>query len=252
MNKIKINKSDVSLQFLNSKDIGSTYKVEFIVNLNLKQRLDDPSTKLTMRNVDSTSLKNAILDNVTKTDEEYMDLVDFDTTKAVFHLKTNKWIEDCLKSVSGTKNLTTFSIKFKLKKQPPNMIKKDILRSEWDNFVLRKVKQWITDKKGREKRLLNIIFPKEVVSSISQRFSNMFDWDYDYRWNSVEAKLKSVWVIALLYTTAELTKKESLQKIQRQSNQNLFTTEVKKELSKMQRNRDFKNLTKKAFLTKRR
>ena len=252
MNKIEIKKSDVSLQFANSKDIGSTYKVEYYVNINLGKRLEDPSTKLTMRNVDSISLKKAILDNVTKTDEDYMDLVDFDTTGATFHLKTDKWLNDTLKGVKGINRLTTFSITFKLKQQPPNMIKKDILRTEWDKFALRKIKQWITDKKGREKKLLGSIFPKSTLSSIRQRFSNMFDWSYDQRWNSVEAKLKNIWVIALLYTTAELTKKESLKNIQRGSRQKFFTSEVKKELSKKTRDKDFKLFTKQKYLTKKR
>lgn len=243
MNKIEIKKRDVSLQFANSKDIGSTYKVEFFVNLNLGSRLEDPSTKLTMRNVDSVSLKRAILDNVTKTDEEYMDLVSFDTTKAVFHLKTDKWIQDTFKGVRGTKRITTFSISFKLKQQPPNMIKKDLLRSEWDQFVLRKSKQWVTEKKGREQRLLNIIFPKAVVKNINQRLSNMFDWSYDYRWNTLDAKLKSIWIIALLYSTAELTKKDSLRTLERQSKTRLFTSEVKKELSRKKHDKDFKLFT---------
>lgn len=252
MNKIEINKSDVSLQFSNSKDISSTYKVEFYVNLNIGKRLENPSEKLTLRNVDPVSLKKAIMSNVSKSDKDYMDLVSFDTTKATFHLKTDKWLEKCLRGVKGTKQLSTFSVLFKLKQQPPNMIKKDILRAEWNDFVKRKVKQWVTDKKGREQRLLKVIFPKDVVSSINRRLSNMFDWEYDHRRNKVEAKLKSIWIIALLYTTSELTKKESLNKIQKQSRQKLFTTKVKSELKRKSNDRDFKLFTKDKYLTKKR
>lgn len=80
----------------------------------------------------------------------------------------------------------------------------------------------------------------------------MFDWEYDHRRNKVEAKLKSIWIIALLYTTSELTKKESLNKIQKQSRQKLFTTKVKSELKRKSNDRDFKLFTKDKYLTKKR
>jgi len=232
MNKLEVRKTDVTLQFSNSKDIGSTYKVEYFVHVSPKKNLEDPSKELTMRNVDSTSLKKAIIDNIKKKDEEFMDLVSFDTTKAVFHLKLDKWIKSATTGLKGTKDIKNFSINFKLKEQIPPMIKKDILRTEWDDFLVRKIKQWVSEKKNRESRLLNVIFPKQIVKNINQRLYNMFDWSYDSRWNKVEAKLKSVWTVALVYSTIELTKKDSLSKLRRESKSKMFSVKVKEELNR--------------------
>lgn len=242
MSKLIIEKTNVTLQFANSKDIGKTYKVEYYVQLMPKKNLKDPSVDLTMRNIDASSLKKAIFDNLQKKDEEYMDLVSFDTTKATFHLKLDKWLKNATKSLKGTKDIKNFSINFRLKEDPPPMIKKDILRTEWDKFLVRKFKQWVSEKKNRESRLLNIIFPKSVVSSINQRLYNMFDWSYDSRWNKVEAKLKSVWTVALMYSTIKLTSKDSLSSLRRKSKSNLFSIKVKKNL-KRGSNKDFKLLT---------
>ncbi len=244
MSNIEIRKADVSLQFCNAKDIGSTYKVEFYVNINLGKRLEDQSVKLTMRNVDSISLKKAIMSNLTNKDSDYMDLVSFDTTKAVFHLKTDKWIKEATKGVDGVKNITTFSIVFKLKEPAPSMIKKDILSKDWENFVSRKFKQWVSDKPKRENTMLNVIFTKEVSSKINQKLTNMFDFSYDPRWNKVEAKLKSIWVVSLMVATTKLSKYNNVSV--RPTKEKYFAQAVGKEIDRRSK-KDYSDLIDKKY-----
>ena len=75
--KIKINKNDVSLQFLLARDVGSTYKVSFIVMLNPRQRLE-PGIMLSPRNVDMVSLREAIIAKIDPYDRIYMKIGNFD------------------------------------------------------------------------------------------------------------------------------------------------------------------------------
>lgn len=231
MSDIKIKKSDVKLKLTSSKDMGKTFRVECSIDI-LKKDLKDLPEKITMRDVDTSSLKEAIFANLDKKDEEYMDLVKFDLYKATFDLKFDKWLKDATKGISGLKDIKSFSIDFKLKEPPPPIIKKDVLKTEWNDFITRRFKQWVSEKKGRENRLLNIIFPKAVIDSINRRLYNMFDWKYNNRLNKMEANLKNIWVSALLYSTIKLTKKESLKKFERETRNKLFTIKVKKEIAR--------------------
>lgn len=228
VNKISIKKSEVDLQFSSSKDTGSSYRVDFFVSLYPKS--SDHSGRLTMRNVDEKSLKEAIFSHFTERDEKYMELRSFDTTKATFYLKEDKWIKDATKGLTGTKDITNFSISFKLKEPVPSIIKKEAISKCWSDFVSRKIKNWVSEKKGREDRLLNIIFPKKVLDSITRRLYNMFDWDYDFKNNKVIARLKGVWISALMYSTIQLVKKETSRKtpVSRRS----FSENVKRETAR--------------------
>lgn len=244
--KIKISSNEVSLQFIRSKDIGSTFKVEYFVNLNLKTGLKDPSHELSLRDIDNSSLKKAIMDNIKSYDQRYMELADFDHTKAIFHLKTDKWLDDATRGMRAKKKLGSFKMIFKLKQAPPRMIMSDSLSNIWTEFVVRKLKQWFKDNKRREKKLLGDLFPKSVQRTIRQKLTNMFEWSYDARWNTVEAQLESKWVIALLYATSELTKKESLNKLQSRTEKYKFSTKVKTNL----KDRDFDRKKWKKFVKK--
>jgi|GEM_PF-5304854 hypothetical protein len=247
-NKLKISKNEVSLQFLRSKDIGSTYKVEYLVNINSKQRMENPSDNLNLRDIDNTSLKKAIFDNITSYDQRYMELNDFDHTKATFHLKTDKWLDEATNRMRGKKKFGSFKMNFKLKQAPPRMIMEDALGEPWSGFVIRKIRQWFMDSKRREGRLLGDIFPKSIQRKIRQRLTNMFEWSYDFRWNQIEAQLESKWVIALLYAVSELTKKDSLNKLQNRTEKYKFSTKVKDNIKEKEFDRKkWKKFIKKKF-----
>lgn len=238
MSKIDIKKSEVDLQFSSSKDTGKTYRVDFLVSLYPKNKDLDPSKKLTMRDVDEASLKKAIFSHFTDNDKKYMDLVSFDTTKATFNLKTDKWIKDATKGLVGVKDIKSFKIKFKLQEAVPSIIKKDILTKDWEDFVSRKIKAWVSENKSREQRLLNIIFPKKVLDGINRRLYDMFDWEYDARLNKVEAKLKSIWVSTLMYSTVQLVKKEtSIRPVNKPSPSRFFSIRVRKEVRRKNKKR---------------
>lgn len=246
--KIKLSSSEISLQLLRSKDIGSTYKVEYLVNINSKTGLKDPSHELSLRDIDNISLKKAIMNNIKSYDQRYMELADFDHTKATFHLKVDKWLDDATRGLRSKKKMATFEIIFKLKQEPPRMILEDALRNQWSEFVIRKLKQWAVEKDRREKSLLGDIFPKSMLRSLRRKLTYMFDWSYDVRWNRVEAQLQSKWVIALLYATSKLTKKETLDKLQSSSSKYKFPTKVKKDLkSKDFSKKKWKKLIRKKF-----
>jgi hypothetical protein len=229
--KIKILPDELTLQLLRSKDIGYTYSVEFLITLSSKKRTNSPFNNLSLKDLDLNSLKFAILSNIKDYDRQYMDLVSFDHSKAIFHLKVNKWIKDTTNQMRQKTKLGSFKMYFKLKQAPPRMIFYDALRFDWNNFMIRKIRQWFIENKRKEKQMLGSIFPRSLLITLRQKITNMFDWSYDPIWNTIEAKLQSKWIIALLYATSELTKKESLSKLQAKSKKYKFSP---KEINKIE------------------
>jgi len=227
MKKIKLNKKDVTLIFSSSRDIGNTYKLEFIVNILC---FNEFNKSLTMANIDSISLKKAINNNLSNLDKNYMDLVFFNTKKAVFYLKTDEWLKDALLNVKGVKKLHTYNLVFKLKVKKPDLLFHDPMSNEWEKFIVRKTKAWF-NKPSREKKFLSCMFPKELRNEIKIKLNNMFDWEYDEYNNSIVARLKGIWIMAIIVAVTEVTKKMDINKRKNFNKQNLFSTAVKKELS---------------------
>lgn len=237
MSKIKLSKSEVDLQLSSSKDIGKTFKVDFFVNLYPKNKDLDPTKKLTMRDIDEKSFKEALFAHFSPNDKDFVELASFDTTKATFHLKTDKWIKAATKGMVGKKDIKTFIITFKLQEKLPSVLKKDILSKDLEDFVARKIKNWVSESEKREQRLLNIIFPKRVLDKIKRRLYNMFDWEYDIRLNKVEAKLKSIWVSTLMYATIELVRREELRPANKPNPSKFFSIRVRKNLDSKKKRR---------------
>jgi len=207
--KIKINKGDVYLQFMLAKDIGPTYKVEFLIQLNPIEKTRDPSLMLSPSSIDMESLKNAILDSINPYDKKYMILNQYDTRKAIFHLDSDKWFNDCLSTVNPVTHLSKFNRVFRLKARVPLMILADPLSKIFGDFVVKKFKEYM-EKKNKEGYWFKYLFPTSAARSrMRSRVRNMFDWEYDQQWNTVTATLKPIYIMGLLFSVGALAKKIS-------------------------------------------
>ena len=175
----KIKKEDITLTHLLSDNRNNKYySVTFIINSSINK-------------IEKESLKQAILNNISSYDRQYMELNSFTRKKAIFHLRTKKFIDDTLRNVKPTTVLTNFSKVYRLKKRWPDMITYDIMKDSFVDFLLYHFKDYI-NKKGRG--LLKFFNVKA-----RGRLSNLFDYTYDYNFNYITVSLKTVYKASLLF-----------------------------------------------------
>lgn len=245
-NRVKIKKSDVYLQFLLAKDIGPTYKVEYIVQLNPMEAVKNPSINLSPSNVDMASLKKAIIDNIDLYDKKYMILKNYDTRKAIFHLDTDRWMNDALSTVRPVTHLSKFNRVFRLKTRVPRMILYDPMSKIFGDFVIKKFKEWM-EKRSKEGTWFKFLLPTSAArSKLRSKVRNMFDWEYDIQWNLVTATLKSIYIMALLFSVGAMAKKLSDRDVK---NKNIeFSKKVEKNLKAFDLKKFEKYVNRKGFV----
>lgn len=244
--KIKLKKKDVSIQFLLATDIGDTYKVIYIVNINPSIRQEDPSIQISPRNIDMESLRFSIIEHIKPYDRDYMILHSFDHRKAEFRLNTKKWFKDATNNLKSTTHISKFDRSFKLKKQPPYMIMHDFLRNQWAKFVVRKFKEWMENQK-KEAQFFKFLVPESLRSTIRIKLRNMFEWYYDIQWNIVVAKLKPIWIMSFLYATGTALKKIKKSDLNNRNKKELFLTNVKDNIKKFDKQK-WKNFIQRKFI----
>lgn len=245
--KIQIKRNDISLQFLLSKEGNDTYRVVYIVNINPRVKLQDPSMSLSPRNIDMESLRNAIIKNINPYDKKYMVLKIFDTRKAEFHLDTDKWFKDATTGLNPKTHYSKFDRAFKLKQAIPKMILQDFTRIQWGKFVIRKFKEWM-EKQRKEAKFFKYLIPENLRSKIRQKIRNMFDWQYDIQTNAVVAKLKPIWIMALIYATGTAFRKLKKSDLRNRSKKEMFATKVKKNIKSFDKRKWKKFVSKKGFI----
>ena len=169
---------NITLQFLLADDLKRKYKIVFMV-LGIEEKPE------------KRKLRKAILDNISSFDRKYMILNNFNTRKAVFYLNERKWFNDALRGVRPKTELSTFSRSYKLKIKIPDMIKDDILMDNFFEFIKRHFKEWI-DKKDRK-------ILKDFRLKTRRKISSMFDYEYDYQWNTITVRLKTIYRVGLIF-----------------------------------------------------
>lgn len=243
--KVKLDKKEVNLSYLEAKDTAGEYKLTYIINLNLKGRKIDPKKKLSPATIDMESLRDGIISNIPSYDQKYLSLKKFDDRKAIFSFDHEKWIKDATKGIKPKTYYSKFDREFRLKVQPPKEILKESVSKKFEDFITRKFLQWLDDNKNQEKKWFEYLIPKREQRKMRVRFHNMFDWHYDSQWNKMIAKLKSIYVIALLYATGTAVKKMSSNNISK-SKKELFSTKVEKNIDKFDRKK-WEDFTRKKF-----
>lgn len=245
--KIKIDRTDVSLQFLLGNNATDTYRVVYIVNLNPGIRLKDPSITLSPRNINMESLRNAIIANIRPYDKKYMVLKTFDTRKAEFHLDTDKWFKDATTGLNPKTHYSKFDRAFKLKIAPPRMILQDFIRKYWGEFVIKQFKKWLEVQK-KEAKFFKYLIPENLRSKIRQKIRNMFDWQYDIQSNTIVAKLKPIWILALVYATGSAFRKINKSDLKNRNKKEMFSVKVKKNIKSFDKKKWEKFISKRGFI----
>lgn len=243
--KIKLRKNEVTLNFLETKDSNGIFRINYIVQLRLKGRRLDPQVKISPSVLDMQSLRDAILSNIPPFDRKYMILRKFDDKKAFFDFNHDKWLKDATKGMKGKTHFSKFDREFKFKIQPPKAVSRDRLTIKFEKFITRKFLDWLENKKSKQKVYFKYLIPAREQKKIRTKMINMFDWHYDSQWNRMVAKLKSIYIIALIYATGAMVKKLSRSNIS-DSQKKLFSDRVKSNIKSFDK-RKWEEFTRKKF-----
>ena len=228
--RIHLKPEDISLSFLSSREIGDNYRVEFLVQINSKQAMQDPSKILVNSDIDMASLRNAIVSKLVPADRKYMLLKNFTTIKAEFLFDSNLWLKDTLSNVEPKTTFTTFSKIFKFKIPLPPMILRDAVRTGFPQFLIRKFKKYL-DLQPKVHQWFKHLFP-EGIKSITVKLPERFDYVYDYQSNSITLKLKTFWIMTLIYAIGEFSKMAKERKIEKRLENpgKFFETKVRQQI----------------------
>lgn len=243
--KITLNKNEVSLQFLEAKDSGGTFKLIYIVQINTRGRKLDPQKKLTPASIDMETLREGIIARIPAYDRKYLVLKIFDDRKAIFEFNHEKWLKEATRGIKPKTHFSKFDREFKFKTQPPREIGKDRLSLRFENFITRKFLDWLDESPRKQKSFFEYLIPKKEARQLRIKFRNMFDWHYDSQWNKMVAKLKSIYIVALLYATGAAVKKMSQSNINK-SQKELFSTKVEKNIKSFDRKK-WEDFTRRKF-----
>lgn len=243
--KIKLNKNEVNLQFLEAKDSGGTFKLHYIVQINTKGRKLDPKKQLSPATIEMETLRDGIIARIPAYDREYLVLKRFDDRKAFFEFNHEKWLKDATKGLKPRTHFSKFDREFRFKKQIPREIRKDRVSLRFEKFLTRKFLDWLEANPSKRKSYLEYLLPKKEQRQLRIKFQNMFDWYYDSQWNKMVAKLKSVYIVALLYATGAIVKRLSQSNINH-SQKELFATKVKRNIKTFDRKK-WENFTRRRF-----
>ena len=203
--KVKVNKNDISLTFVfYKKGNGSVVLVYTISIFRYRDDKGNLITDLTKKDVDMTSLKNAILEHIYSGDRKYVDIVLLTTKRVEFSLKED-WFEEAMKGLSPYKTLNMFKKDFKLKIAPPFFIRTTCVNTKlWNDLVVEKLRKYFKES--------NIKKNFSFFGLISRAFKfttyfDMFDWSYSPIYNIIEGSMKAKWIVLILIGTNKLLSK---------------------------------------------
>lgn len=243
--KIELTKREVGLQFLETKDANGVFKIIYIVTINTKGRKSDPKRTIKLSDYDMQSLREGILSNIPAYDKKYLVLKKFDDRKAFFEFDHEKWLKDATKGMKGKTHYSKFDREFRFKIQPPKEIRKDKITIKFEKFLTRKFLDWLENNETKSKDYFKYLIPKNQQRKIKTKIRNMFDWSYDAQWNRMVAKLKTIYIIALMYATGSAVKKISRNNINKSKKQ-LFATRVQSNLNSFDK-RKWQEFSRKKF-----
>lgn len=191
---IKISPNNISLTFIRANDINKEYKITFAVTVFSQEynfNIPGVATK-----VDMQSLKNAIISSVHESDRPYFLLENFTFKIATFKFLWRKWFSDSLTGVNPQTHLSKFERTFSLKRQLPRMIAYNF--NPYTNiFMVNRFRELTTERKMHS--WFDGFIPKEYQQKINIKIDNMFDYSYDYQFNRIVLRLKSIYILGILF-----------------------------------------------------
>jgi len=232
--KVVVRSTDINLSFLLASDLGASYKIVYVVNIITRKQRLEPNVRLSPSKIDMPSLKRAIEGSIDLYDKQYMNLVKFDNVRAEFHFDHKKWLKDCLANVNPVTQYSRFSRTFKFKKRVPAMIRHGYTSVPFELFIIRKFKEYL-EENHQAANWFQYLFPDEMRQRARKKISRMFDYSYDSQWNTMIIRLKTLYILGILYAVGIMAKKMTQSDIQSSYKRGLFAQDVKKNIKKFDR-----------------
>lgn len=233
ISRVRINKNDVNLTFLLTRDTGKTYRIVYVVGILTKEQRYNPTFILSPNKIDMISLKKAILANMFYSDLKYMNLIKFTHKIAEFDFNVEKWLKDATNNLIPKTEFSRFNRVFRFKAKVPMMV----LTTNsfgFNEFIIRNFKEFM-DSKQKAAKWFKHLFPAELRKKVRSRVSNMFEYNYDIQWNSLTLTLKTVYIFALIYAIGLAAKKLTKSDISGEYKQKQFAKSVKLNITKFDR-----------------
>lgn len=212
---------DVMLTFVNAKVSNGKYTFLFMNSISSR---DISKNNIRASQMDMKKLQSKIMGKVEQKDLKYIKLKEFSTSRVVFVFDIDSWLDDALRNVTGRVYLSKYDKEFKLRIQPPAMVRYYGIRIEFSRYVANYFKEYAKKKPQQRNVLFNII-PKSYENVVRTHVSNMFDYEYDFQSNRIIVRLKTIFLTGLIYASFALTDKKlnSRQKFEDMVNKNLST-----------------------------
>lgn len=212
---------DVMLTFVNAKVSNGKYSFLFMNSLISK---DITGNGVRASQIDMRKLQSKIMGKVDIKDLKYIKLREFSTSRVVFVFDIDSWLDDALRNSVGRVYLSKYDKEFRLKIQPPAMVRYYGIRVEFSRYVANYFKEYAR-KKPQQRNTLFSIIPKSYENIIKTHVSNMFDYEYDFQSNRIIVRLKTIYLTGLIFASFALTEKNLniRQKFEDMVNKNLST-----------------------------
>jgi hypothetical protein len=228
-NDIDIKDKNVNLSFLMTQKRRNGFYIIYIINLFTNDLPLDG--KIRSSDIDLRKLKRIILNKIGTRDSKYLKINTLTPSKVEFEFNIDRWMLDATRGIRPVIHFSTFDRQFKLKEKLPKVIMFNNPSLDLNEFVVSKFKDYLDKHKSKTKSYFKFLFPN-LSRKMKDRIKNMFDWQYDNIENNVIARLKPIYVMALVYAAGELTKKET--KLS-DNKRKYFETKVKKNITKVNR-----------------
>jgi hypothetical protein len=194
IDSIKIAPKNVTLNFIRANDINKEYKITFAVTV-MSHEHDFNSPSVASK-IDMNSLKQAIMSNVYERDREYVILESFTFRFATFKFLWRKWFKDSLAGVNPHTHFSKFERVFSLKRQLPRMMIYHF-SPYTGQFMVNRFRELTSENKMHN--WFDGFIPKEYQQKINIKLSNMFDYQYDNQYNRMVLRLKSIYILGILF-----------------------------------------------------
>lgn len=200
-NSIEITPSMVSLSHIQSVESNGDWVVSMgVIIFSAKYDFSQPADA---RRIDMVSLKKALYSSLDSYDQNYFVIDKFGARVVRFRFLWKKWLNDSLNGIQPRSHMSKFEKTFKLKKRVPNLIAHNHT-TYFGNFLIRKFRQMTSNRKFD--RWFKTFLSREMNRKIKTHTENMFEYEYNFQTNEVIARLKTIYVLGILYAVGEVVK----------------------------------------------
>lgn len=199
---IDISSSSVTLTHILSVESAGEYYSTFGVTV-FSSKFDFNDMRF-IRKINKQSLKKAIFNSLSKSDQEYYEIVTFGLKTVKLKFLWRKWMTDALQGAKPKAHLSKFEKKIKFKIQLPNILLYNFTPYT-DKFIVKKFRK-ITSERKMDNWFKGFI-PKAYENKIRSKTSDMFDYFYDNQFNCLILRLKNIYILGILFAVGETIKK---------------------------------------------